>query len=302
MPERPATAIDPARCNGCGLCVKVCPSQTLSMVDGKARVTGDRSIRCGHCAAICPTGAVSVAGLDPRFTELQTVENRPGWLPYGRFDAPALAQLMKSRRSSRMFLDRPVPADFLDDLVRVGITAPSGTNSQRWSFVILPDRAAVMRLGRAVADFLRRLNRLAESGAARLLARVFLKDALGQYYREYYPSVKQGLEDFERGGRDRLFHGAPAAILIGSHPGASCPAEDALLAAGQMTLFAHAAGYGTCLIGFAVEAIRRDRRIRRLLELSPGEQIHAVVAVGKTREWYRKPADRRPPSVRRWPA
>ncbi|NMB77076.1 MAG: 4Fe-4S binding protein [Myxococcales bacterium] len=302
MPERPATTIDASRCNGCGLCVKVCPSQTLSMEGGKAKVSGDRSIHCGHCAAICPTGAVSVAGIDARATELRTVENRPGWLPYGRFDAAGLAHLMKSRRSSRLFLERPVPRELLEDLVRIGITAPSGTNSQRWTFTILPDRPAVMRLGKAVADFLRRLNCLAESGPARLFAKAFLKDALGQYYREYYPSVKRGLEEFERGGRDRLFQGAPAVILIGSRAGASCPAEDALLAAGQMTLFAHAAGYGTCLIGFAVEAIRRDGRIRRLLELSPGEHIHAVVALGKTREWYRQPAPRRPVTVRYWPA
>ncbi|RME25161.1 MAG: 4Fe-4S dicluster domain-containing protein [Deltaproteobacteria bacterium] len=298
--DAPTTVIDDALCNGCGLCVKVCPSLTLSMVEGKARVTGDRSIHCGHCAAICPTGAVTVGGLDASATSLTTVENRDRWLPYGKFDAASLVQLMKSRRSSRLFLDRPVPREVLEDLVKVAITAPSGTNSQLWTFTILPDRSSVERLGGAVADFFRRLNKLAESRLARTISRVFMKDALGQYWREYYQAVKEGLEEYERTGRDRLFHGAPAAILIGSLPGASCPAEDALLAAGHILLAAHAMGYGTCLVGFVVEAIRHDARLRRLLSLRPGERIHAVVAVGKAKEWYKRPALRKKVVPRYW--
>ena len=298
--DAPSTIIDEQLCNGCGLCVKVCPSRTLSMVNGKARVTGERSIHCGHCAAICPTEAVRVEGLDETATMLATVENRGRWLPYGKFDAASLVQLMKSRRSSRLFMDKPVPKDVLEDLVKIATTAPSGTNSQMWTFTILPDRRAVERLGSAVADFFKRLNKLAESPLARTLSRLFMKDALGQYWREYYQAVKEGLEEYDRTGRDRLFHGAPAAILIGSQPGASCPAEDALLAAGQILLAAHAMGYGTCLVGFVVEAIRHDAKIRRVLSLGPGEKIHAVVAVGKAKEWYKRPAPRKKVVPRYW--
>ena len=57
---------------------------------------------------------------------------------------------------------------------------------------------------------------------------------------------------------DRLFHGAAAAILVTGRRQASCPAEDALLATQNILLAAHAMGLGSCLIGFAVEAMRRD--------------------------------------------
>jgi nitroreductase len=45
-------------------------------------------------------------------------------------------------------------------------------------------------------------------------------------------------------------------------------------------------GLGTCLIGFAVEAVRRDARIARALGLATGERIHAAIALGWPDERY----------------
>ena len=41
----------------------------------------------------------------------------------------------------------------LDDLVSAAITAPSGTNSQRWTFTILPDAVASWLPGHHPDDF-----------------------------------------------------------------------------------------------------------------------------------------------------
>ena len=42
-----------------------------------------------------------------------------------------------------------------------GITASSGTNSQHWTFTIIPDRPSMVEFGHLVAAFYRRLNLLA---------------------------------------------------------------------------------------------------------------------------------------------
>lgn len=53
--------IDPARCIGCELCVKVCPNHALAIIKEMAIVA--RPEVCdytGACQEICPTQAISL--------------------------------------------------------------------------------------------------------------------------------------------------------------------------------------------------------------------------------------------------
>jgi nitroreductase/NAD-dependent dihydropyrimidine dehydrogenase PreA subunit len=287
------TVVDRDTCIGCGECVRVCPSQTLEMQDGKAVVTGVRSLACGHCAAVCPVEAVRVEALDPDSFRFHTFACRTDWMPWGAFDAGELVRLMASRRSCRNFTGEPVPRPVLEDLVKIGTTAPSGTNSQGWTFTTLPSRAAVMKLGNAVGAFFKRINRMAENPLLRHGLRLIGRPELAGYYRDYHQSVAEGLADWEERGRDRLLHGAPAVIIVGSIPGGSCPAEDALLATQNILLAAHAMGLGTCLIGFAVSAMQKDGRIKDLLKIPRKETVHAVIALGHPAVTYQRLAGRK---------
>jgi len=288
------TRIDPILCNGCGRCIQVCPSQTITLKNGKALVSGYQSLSCDHCAAVCPADAVKVAAIDPDASRFRLFPSDDEWLPYGRFDSSLLVKLMRSRRSCRNYADRPPARELLEDLVKIGITAPSGSNCQHWTFTILPDRSAVSDLGSKMAGYFKRLNRLAENRFLRWSLKLIGKKRLDWYFREYYPAVEDALAEWELSGQDRLFHGAPALIIVGSRPGAACPAEDALLAAQNILLAAHSLGLGTCLIGFAVEAFKADPSLKRFVGIPKREDIHAVIALGYPREKYLRVAGRKP--------
>lgn len=248
---------------------------------------------CGHCQAVCPTGAVEIDGLTSSLDFCHISETLEAIAP-GNYDCSSLVQLMRSRRSCRKYASRQVPLDMLEDLVKVGTTAPSGTNSQSWNFVILPERGDVEILGSLTADFYRQLNAQAKNPLYRFLARLVAGDKLGRYYRQYYDSVNEALREWDEKHVDRLFHGAVAAILVTGKREASCPAEDALLATQNILLAAHALGLGSCLIGFVVEAMRRSSKTRRLMAIPADEEIYSVIGLGFPAMHYPHVAGRRP--------
>ncbi|MBC7263374.1 MAG: 4Fe-4S binding protein [Chloroflexi bacterium] len=52
--------IDPLKCDGCGVCVTVCPSGALAIEDGKAAIVHPEACQYdGACEAFCPAGAIA---------------------------------------------------------------------------------------------------------------------------------------------------------------------------------------------------------------------------------------------------
>jgi len=287
------TTIDKNLCIGCGLCVKVCPDDAISIIDKKAVVTGEFSLGCGHCEAVCPSNAVKVGFTDDTQLDFKNFNKPKGWIKHGDYDTQSLVHLMMSRRSCRNYLEKEVDLSVLEDLVKIGTTAPSGTNSQMWTFTILPDRSSVLKFGDEVLNFFKKLNNLAEKSYLRKTMKFFGKPELYNYYEDYYQRVKEKIDEYEKTGKESLFHGAVSAIIVGCEKGASCPSEDALLASQNILLGAHSMGLGTCLIGFAVEAMKNDKNIKKLINASENEDIYSVIGIGYPDEKYQDTCKRR---------
>jgi len=285
--------INPDKCTGCGTCIVICPDRILQGDDsGRPTLIGDHCMQCGHCYAVCPTEAIAVPFLEDPVTFASISEN-DATVPSGSADPFILLNLMKQRRSCRLYSHKPVAGLLLEDLVKAGITAPSGTNSQGWKFLLLPEREDVVKLGEATADFYRRLNQKAANPLLRFIVRLFGNRSLDGYFGKYYDTVEIALEGWDQHKEDRLFHGAPAAIVVAADKSSSWPGEDALLASQNILLMAQTLGLGSCLIGFVVEAARREAAINRLLGLDKGHRIYSVIALGYPAVEFFRPVGRK---------
>jgi nitroreductase/NAD-dependent dihydropyrimidine dehydrogenase PreA subunit len=280
--------IDPELCNGCELCITVCPSETMSIVDEKAQITGEESLSCGHCIAICPVDAIGMKDSGFGKIDFNTFSYKNKWMKYGGFETSELVRFMLSRRSCRNFKDKNVGREMLEDLIKIGTTAPSGSNCQEWTFTILPTKKDVAGFGEKIGNFFKKLNKMSENVLLRKGLTLLGNKKLNFYYENYYESVKETIELHEKEGIDKLFHGATAVILVGGLKDSSCPSEDALLATQNILLGAHSMGLGTCFIGFAVNAIANDKKLKKNLGMHQNEAIYSVIALGYPDEKYQK--------------
>lgn len=95
---------------------------------------------CGHCIAICPSGALNLEA-----------ESEPA----GIADPAILARHLKTRRSIRVWKDKPVTHDECEELIRITGHAPSGCNIHPVKWVVVNDPAKVKAFVAASTELLR---------------------------------------------------------------------------------------------------------------------------------------------------
>ena len=285
--------VNNVKCISCGKCIEVCPKDVFSFNSiNKITISGEGCMLCSHCYNICPVEAVSFAEVlkSVYFASFDYREELKG---PGDYSTEEIVNILRSRRSVRRFKNESLKDNEIRDLVEFATTAPSGSNCQEWAFTVLNGRSKVWDLALEIKQFFIKLNKLAGNRFIRYLSFIFMGKALINYYREHYDSVEMAIAE-SSGGRDLLFHGAPAVIIIHGSMDGSTPVEDGSYAAYNICLLAHYMKIGTCLIGFAVEAINRDKDIKVKFKIPSNHRVHAVIAAGYSDVNFLKQSLRKP--------
>ncbi len=247
--------IDLSKCTGCGLCAKDCVGFDIAIENGKARARGESCIRCGHCEAVCPSKAVSVCGY----------ESSPDEIPFQtRLNPRQLLDAIKTRRTVRQFTDQEVSEEIIDMIIESGRLAPTGTNAQGTSYVVIRNtRTECERI--AVGMFSRVL------GIA----------------KKFVPQVRNMKVD-----ENFFFKKAPLVILVMGRDTVS-----ASLAAQNMAFMAEANGLGVLFSGFFTVCAKLSKKIRRILGIKKEKPVITLV-MGYPAVRYKRTANRNAAAVR----
>jgi nitroreductase len=148
--------------------------------------------------------------------------------------------IIRARRSTRSFEDRPVPRKDLDTLLEAAIWAPSGSNSQSWLFTAITRQDVLVALNEKMRhgflawtpddDYPAKLG--AKAGAAR--------------------------EDFN------FYNHAPVLIIASNRPDYENAMADCSLALENIFLVAESLGLGSCYIN-GPHWLRNDTEVRDFL-------------------------------------
>ncbi len=288
--------VNNSKCISCGKCIDVCPKDVFVFNSvNKIALTGNDCMLCSHCYNICPVDAIGFAESLKRI-DFATFDYKEVCAGPGDYSCGEIVNIFRSRRSVRLFKDEALKDGEIRDLIEFAVTAPSGSNCQNWHFSVLNGRPKVWDLALEVKKFFIKINRLARNPLVRYLSLFFMGRSLLNYYRDNYDSVEMAINESSR-GRDLLFHGAPAVIIIHGSMEGSTPVEDGTYAAYNLCLLAHYMNIGTCLIGYAVESINRSKEIKLKLGIPLSHRVHAVIAAGYCDVKFVKQSLRKPYNI-----
>jgi nitroreductase len=180
-----------------------------------------------------------------------------------------LLQAINERRSVREYTDEPVSDEVLRGLIEAAIQAPSAINQQPWCFVVAKNQ--------------RLLAQISDQAKAHLL-----KASLG--------APAHPFRDMLNDPHFNIFYHAPALIVITAAQPTDWAVEDCALAAENLMLAAHAAGLGTCWIGFAQHWLGTPEG-KAALGLPPSYAPIAPIVVGHPKR-KAAPVPRRAANIR----
>lgn len=267
--------VDERKCCGCGRCVEVCPGFPLYMQGGVAKVDQTRGfgcIACGQCMAICPDDAIEVHGRD------MTPEDARKLAPFrDRASYAALSELMLARRSVRLWRDKPVTPEELEQVLRAAALAPMGLPPTDCGVLAVNGFEAVREFSDAVLAEMLKWRPLGHPVWGTLL-RPFVGGATIATMRSFLIPVIDEIERRRGMGQDWLLYGAPLALFFYTS-GRADPC-DPVIAATFAMFAAESLGLGTCFIGTPGFAIKSSKKLRSRYGLPDGLQPGVVLLVG----------------------
>lgn len=256
--------IDAKKCGKDGICIEECPFYLLKAdSDGiPEMIPGAESVclKCGHCLAVCPNGAVTFEGISPESCEPVPKEKS--------ISEETISQLIKTRRSIRVYRNRPVSREVIERLMNTVQYAPTAKNLQPVQWILVDDKEKIHHMAGLTIEWLRKLNMV--------------------------PDIIAAWEN----GHDIILRGAPMLAIAHAAKKSINPAADCAIACTTLELIANSMGLGGCWAGYFMRGANNFEPLKQYLKVPEGHNVYAALMLGYPKFRYHRIPPRQVPKFR----
>lgn len=164
--------------------------------------------------------------------------------------------LVKTRQSVRKYLDKPVEREKIEHCLEAARLAPSASNSQPWSFIVVDEPKLKEAVSKETFSQLISFNRFSLQAPVLI---VLISEKSG-----FLNKVAEAI-------KDKQF----SLIDIG-------------IAAEHFCLQATEEGLGTCILGWF-----NEKGVKKLLNISPSKRVELIITVGYSESTEIRPKKRK---------
>ena len=266
--------IDETKCKQDGICAAECPRGIIIQEDEKSfpqigEADEARCMTCGHCVAVCPHGALSVAGVD--LADCPEIE-KDLVLSWDQAE-----QFLRSRRSIRLFKDKPMDRQTLQQLIETARYAPTASNAQNLEWTVIEGRDKLEPLSQETINWMQRvIDAQPDSPAA-------------DYFRPVVTRWATGYDGILRTAQTLIVPSAPKESANGL--------VDLSIALSYLELAALPLGVGTCWAGLLRAAMLATPELVASMGLPEGHTWYYPLMIGYPKFKYQRLPERKPPVI-----
>ncbi len=256
--------VDRDKCKKDGICAAECPVDLIYYNDAGypliRKAAKRQCVRCGHCVAVCPTQALQLNLLPSEPPQMVDTNLLP--------KPEAVAHLIQSRRSVRVFRKKQIERTDLEWLLEIARYAPSAHNAQPVRWIIINNAEKVRQLAEHVIDWMEAQDK--------------------------FPSLVRA---WRQNAKDTILRKAPCLAIAYAQTTSENPMADCSIAVSSMELAAHAKNIGACWAGFLMSVAAQSDILNTKLNLPDGHQIYGALMLGYPKFKYQLIPNRNPAHV-----
>lgn len=260
--------VNQSSCIKCGICTKVCPPRVLYMQENGPQAINPKScIACGQCVAICPHDAID--NIKTPLSNQVDIKNFPA------IDLQTAEKFLRSRRSIRCYENKPVPREKLLKLVDIARFAPTASNSQGISYIVVENKEILETAVKVIIEWMEQ-----------------------QLENSPHWSFPSHVHAYREDGVDTILRNAPHLILATASRNFKNGRENTISSFSYVELFATTIGLGSCWAGlFEMCAFSNYYPLLKLFNIPTDKVITGAVMVGFPKYKYKRLVDRNPLDV-----